>query len=287
MTEFRELIFKPLYSVWEIELDKDGYEYTISKENLNRFLKLINLSKYNILDVPCTQCKRDLSFSVSHPFSEYARGTSSHSIKFNDDTLITIRNNKVSYINRNFQINLSCSHDNTKYSFFYKFIRKDSKLVIKKIGQIPELYEIENFEKYGFKKQLEKIKIDKDFFDLHVMLSYGYAVDTLLYIRRIIEKMVNYYLSDDEIKGNRFEDRVKIAQEKSSFVDPDIEEVLKLVFKLSSDGIHSLSNKDCEKYLGPLYNFVVIQLDYMKEQDDKKNLKSDNNKLINKLFSKK
>lgn len=282
MREFENLISAPLYKEFVISLGVSSGVPMISTGNLNAFKNLIGLGKENVEGVHCLGCGKEMPFEVNTT----ALGYGFNGVQINNE--ISIDNFVVRDINAIVRINMTCLYDNeTEYIYFVNIATENSNIVIKKIGQIPELYKIDNFENFGFGTQLRKMMIEKDFFDTHVMISYGYAIDTLLYIRRIIEKMVNFYLSEDEIKILRFEDKFKQAEIKHSFIDPDIIDVMNLVFKLSSDSIHSLSQEQCEEYVGPLYNFIIMQLDYMKEQDDKKNQKLDNKKMINKLFSKK
>jgi hypothetical protein len=42
------------------------------------------------------------------------------------------------------------------------------------------------------------------------------------------------------------------------------------MYKISSASIHSLNDEDTKEFISPIYEFIIHQLNYMKNQDDSK-----------------
>ncbi|KFZ27040.1 MAG: hypothetical protein KQ78_00815 [Candidatus Izimaplasma bacterium HR2] len=284
-----QFLHAPLYKEFKFKIIPDGSNYKVNGETFRKISELLNASRENIYDVYCIKCERKMSFSsIGGALNKYNFSNGRHALEVSGGTFIN-SNYRIEKLKTIGSITMTCLHKAThKYEIYFEtYIQDTSYLVIRKIGQTPELYKIDNFENFGFRKQLEKMKIEKDFRDIHVMISHGYSIDTLLYIRRLLEKMIMYFLKDKTPYGDKFADKFKLAQEEHEFFDPELKDMTNVVYKLSSEGIHSLKHEQCEEYIRPLYNFIISQLDYMKEQDLKKIKKSKNNSVINNLFSKK
>ncbi|MCF7924533.1 MAG: hypothetical protein K9L64_05435 [Candidatus Izimaplasma sp.] len=300
MEKFLKLLISPLYTSFAFKMKKINDFYHLDSQTFNELSNTLNVKHINIKNIYCDKCQTEMSFSVSGGVS-FARRISGQG-SFNDininhyvviedsssrDVEVENRIYKVELNKRNFfDIMLTCNHNQDHlYIFSFEIDIEGDYLNINKIGQWPEPYILDNYENYGFKKQLKKLKIENDFKNIHVMMSNGYFVCSLMYLRRTLEKIVNYPLPEKFDRNSDFGDKIKYIKDNTNYLSPKIIDVTKMLHKLSSISIHNLEDDECREFVEPIYNFIIIQLTYMKYIDEEKDKINSGKSLLNRFLS--
>ena len=168
---------------------------------------------------------------------------------------------------------------------YYQFYCADDKLI--KLAQYPTLVDVRRDEY----KRYEKNKlIDKDYFKeiykAETCMSSGYFVAAYIYLRRVLENLIkNVFEKNKEEIGSTLEEFSVLRMDKKL---SKISEYLPLdkglytpLYSLLSEGIHALSESECESN----YKLIMcVVLDILaEEQADRERIAR--RKSINKVYS--
>ena len=156
--------------------------------------------------------------------------------------------------------------DTHKYKMFLLISKKGNVFSVTKIGQNPSIIDIHGFDFDCYKKQLKAFDAYQDFKKAELCISDGFSAGAYTYLRRVFEKMLNKYCVGVELKDNHTETKIKACQ---SFFDPRIHRLLPRLYKILSKGIHELDDSESQTYYEYLRIIITMQLEYIKENDDK------------------
>jgi len=293
MDSFRDLILSPLYESKIYNLSRSNTELFFPIDDFHHLLGLINVERVKIKGIYCDKCDTEMSFSVKSNANYRKVATRAgleNWFEIDNTVLLSDVDYKILSTKRLFLlIRLVCNHDEDHiYYFNFEVNIIQDRLILRKIGQTPENYVIDNYENYGFSRQLKNIGISKDFKNIHVMLSYRYYVCALLYLRRTLEKIIDYLLVQTQKTSDTkalFDEKISFIRANSDLLSPDITDISTTIYKLSSLSIHSLEDSECNEYIGPIYEFIVNQLTHMKNKEEAKKKITEAKKMIEKFSS--
>ena len=188
-------------------------------------------------------------------------------------------NNKIWYIEYEF----TCTNNNShNYMMMISLELKDGKFIVRKIGQNPSMLTVKGFDFDKYKKFLESIDAYNDYKKADLSFAEHFYAGAFTYLRRIFEKMINFYLGDTKLKDNHMDTKIDAVKDK---FDPRIQELLKQLYGILSISIHELSEEESKEYYEYLKAVIDMQLEYIKTENDKdtqsKNLGSVLNKITN------
>ena len=249
----KEIIFdSPLYSKWknDIQIDEDGeLKYYELDYLISNFEERV--------DIYCTECEAKRIFAPD-------RGRYDSGFVGNSHYPQTTLKNKPS-LYKTFRCSAHREHQ-----ILYGFYVDGENLV--KIAEYPSKYDsvIDNFNKY--KKVLKKEKL-KELAKASQLESYGYAIASFLYYRRIFEDIILQAFTnsniEDKIEEGDF--RMKRMEDKIDYVKeflPDYFNENSHMYGTLSKGVHELEEDECQKYLPIVKAIIFYSLD---EAVDKRN----------------
>lgn len=215
--------------------------------------------------------------------------------KLNDRIDILVK--KYNYFTKS----INCLYDNNhKQKFIYKLDieygkNKEVKLILQKIGQDPSNIEFHNHnirDKYSKYKNYKNIKSDLS----KAVISYenNFAVGGFLYLRRVLEKVVDYKY--EEVKSNincdkqaKYEEKGVKFKEKIDILKDELPEHLtknKHIYSILSAGVHSLTEEECLEYFPIVEKSIHFILDELLERQKRNILNKEIEKDLNIINSK-
>ncbi|MFW5891227.1 MAG: hypothetical protein ACOCUI_03315, partial [bacterium] len=154
---------------------------------------------------------------------------------------------------------------------FLKFTQIKEKVYVKKIGQDPAPYVLDKHKYRYLDKTLKKIdknnKLKEDLDSIFEMHNLGYSIPVALYARRILEKLVKYYLEKNgkPIKDNFKENYISVKSNFSSI----LQEVIKDYYSITSDSIHNFTELETKPISSLLIDTIIYELTEIHNQLEK------------------
>ncbi len=257
-----------------IELLQDKGLYTSVKSvNIIGFKELYEYEQIKSLDLFCPKCNLQKTFVCSRYYTDDYLGREQY----------RSNNNGICYTNRNLHLQFECPTCGKEIC--YNLVFQNNKII--KYGQYPSLRDlnindIKKFKTFGLinKEYIEELK------KAETCANESYYVAALLYLRRVFENLIyNLYsenknsleISEKDFFSKHLDEKVECLKEYLAIE----EELYSHLYKLLSEGIHSLSEEECEKKYQILKSLL---LDILEEQEHKKK-KLENRKAIHQLIS--
>lgn len=140
---------------------------------------------------------------------------------------------------------------------------------IVKYGQYPS-YSTQNVKKVEKYKNL----ISKYYPELTKSLnaySQGMGVASFVYLRRILEWIVEEKCSDDE-KTLKFVDKLKRVEEREKIIPDILEEIKNQIYTVLSKGVHEYSEDDCLNMYDAVFFVIesILENELMKKEKEKR-----------------
>lgn len=269
--------------VFSVYKTADGESLVLDEKELKRLYGVLDINKTSI-DSYCVFCEKEYPFDVSFWSSEsrYIRSfDASHSVvSFGEEVFIDTSKFKGSNLPGSvdnsqlydFHIvyltyELKCNkHNSHIYQMYIVLFITSGKVTIRKIGQFPSKIDIWGFDFEKYKSQLNKFDAYPDFKKAELCMSDKLFAGAFTYLRRVFEKMLNSYCDDSELLNKRTEEKIEAC--KGRF-DPRVKSLLKNLYGILSAGIHQLSDEQSEEYYIDLRTVIELQLEYIKELNDR------------------
>lgn len=293
------LYTKEVFNVFELKNEK--YEY--NKDKFFRFLYYIGIAQEKLVTC-CHKCKKEFPFDIEIELFEFTQETRDcmpymtiakqvgqyypPHIDMSNGQLLgqqppyekeTLNNGKIWYIEYYFTYTNNSSH---KYMMMISIELKDGKFIVRKIGQNPSMLTVKGFDFDQYKSFLNKINAYDDYKKADLCNSEHFYVGAYAYLRRILEKMIKYYLGDRELKDNHMDKKIDAVRD---YFDPRVNKMLKNLYGILSISIHELDEEQSKEYYTYLKAVIDMQLEYVKSEDEKdkqsKNLEGILNKIAN------
>lgn len=278
------------------DIDKDVSHF--NQDELIRFLNVLGLKGKKITSY-CKECKMNFPFDyeidgsrvyfVQSNFVGF-RLTSIHNVRFSSKAFDGVdaafpTSEIVGDFSAYFEYVFKCTNnpEHHVYKMFILIRKKKSAFSIMKIGQYPSMIDIHGFDFDGYSKQLEALNAYDDFKKAELCISDGFSAGAYTYLRRVFEKMLNKYCENINLPDNFTETKIKAC--KCRF-DERIHPLLPRLYKILSEGIHSLDDVESKNYYDYLKIIIVMQLEFLKENDDKESQTKTLDKKLNEIISK-
>lgn len=260
----------------------DGDKVTFNKDEVIRLAFALGFREKRIT-TRCVNCKMEYPFSFSVNGDRISYGMVSavgFSLSLLNDLLLD-RKEGLDHLDKSFNVEdvaddgvhffeylFSCTNEPEfhKYKMFISIEKKNNSIRVTKIGQFPSIIDVRGFDFECYKKQLNAINAYQDFKRAELCISDGFSAGAYTYLRRVFEKMLNKYCEGLTLEDNRSETKIRAC--KPSF-DPRVHKLLPRLYKVLSKGIHELDDSDSQNYYDYLRIIIVMQLEYVKENDDK------------------
>lgn len=146
---------------------------------------------------------------------------------------------------------------------------KEGRFIIRKIGQFPSLRDLKN---HSFSKYKSVINADAYSFltSADELYNFGYCIASYLYIRRALETIINRFETTAKIEPKNHSMLGQRLDAVKKMFCPKIQPYIKKISDILGDGIHNLSEEDCQKNYNLILKALTIQYNYElseKEQD--------------------
>lgn len=158
----------------------------------------------------------------------------------------------------------SCPMCNSRYCASFALEVKGEEIHLQKIGQYPSLRDFNERYTNKFEKILKKKELYDDYGKSLATYEDGYAIAAFVYMRRIIERLVDEKLANNSNITNeartaaeegRFEDKLKLLRDELPEQLKD-----KRLYDIASAGIHELTEEECTSYFPVLQQSVELIL---------------------------
>lgn len=291
------LYTKEIFKVFELKENK--YEY--NKEEFFRFLFYIGVHQ-NKLITQCHKCKKQFPFSVKmnlFEFKNYSRLNKAYmeitinlpefgagEIElYNGEITGTLPpykkthllNEKIWYIEYFFTCTNNDSH---KYLMMISVELNNGEFIVRKIGQNPSMLTVKGFDFDKYRNFLKKINAYNDYKKADLSNADHFFVGAFAYLRRIFEKMINYYLGETILTDERMETKIDAVKNK---FDPRVQKFLKNLYQILSISIHELDEDESKEYYIYLKAIIDMQLEYIKSETDKDNQSKELSNILSKI----
>jgi hypothetical protein len=243
------LFFKrPLYETTELPDVSILKSLFAPANNLHR-------NTYTVTEGYCNQCKKLNTFFIRRP-----------------DRLQMVNPSIEDLYRDCLNVELYCVQNHSHKMFFCFNIKEDC---ITKIGQLPSMADLSISEIKKFTKVLSKV----DVHELNKAIglnSHGVGIGSLVYLRRIIERLVIQRFEELKTEKNWEQNdfnRFKMV-DKIDFLKDDLPEILvgnKHIYGILSKGIHELSEDHCLTAFEPLKAIIlmILEEDLAKREHEK------------------
>lgn len=296
----------PLYTTENFKVFQlQNNQYCFDKEEYHKFLCYIGVLQDKLI-TRCHQCKKEFPFDVEREyflFEKYGKKKDNYITitkeiynggSFPDKGSIRLYNgdidglqppydkdllleNKIWYIHYFFQCTNNKNH---KYMMMISIELKEGHLKVRKIGQNPSMLTVKGFDFDRYKSFLEKINAYEDYKKADMSNSEHFYVGAYAYLRRIFEKMINYYLGTTKLKDNHIDTKIDAVKDK---FDPRTKDLLKNLYGILSISIHELDEDQSKEYYNYLKAVIDMQLEYIKSEKDKDNQSKELKTVLNKI----
>ena len=270
------------YSFKVYQEHDDGKMHT-NKNELERIEVLLGMFQTSI-DAFCIFCNKTYPFTIKQNSSSKRHFDFSlnNIIDIGKDIFINMDNPKcnrlppivdknnlhefsIDYVTFDFTCKKSEEHI---YRMYIILIIKYGEIIIRKIGQFPSKIDIWGFDFDQYRNQLNKIDAYSDFKKAELCMSDGLYAGAYAYLRRVFEKMLKEYCKGLTLKDNHVETKIEACIER---FDERVKPLLKNLYSILSIGIHELDDKQSEKFYVYLRTVLEMQLEYVKENNDRDN----------------
>ena len=276
---------------------------TIEDDNIIKIYEYLGLLKEEKLITKCIFCEKEFPFKkklLTFSYSgggkyDLALGKDANNYYDLDFTGKPISYNKIKFFNESIvdyvmylDYYFECTNDNMhQYTMRFLITKYENKLSIIKVGQFPELVSLGEYNSKKYEKILKKIDDSYlDYYNAEKSFKYGLYSGAYLYLRRVFEKMINYYLKQKGISlADKTPAKDKIAEIRDCF-DPSIKDVMYPLYDVLSKGIHKMTDNECQEAYLELESVFVIQMLYEKAKMDKNSLLESSRKTIAKVQQK-
>lgn len=249
-----ELLLTPLYKKIEINPTMDNYKFFPFSD--------VRVECY------CNKCKKRRIFCFENSelatYNEGVGGQLSVGRKLNFAKVF------------NFKAKADCNH-----ILFINFIVVDDKHVMK-IGQYPSIYDLnEEINNRKFLKLLGK-EYEEYYKSACSLYSFNTCIGAMVYLRRIFEKILidtfdehnrEISISLEEFKSSKIRMEAKIRILKDFLPDILFENGFNTIYSKISNGIHNLTEAECEKIFpilkGAIEEVLIDKLE-MKEKEQRR-----------------
>lgn len=291
---------KPMPDILRMSLyesiDLKEYNYMQLSQLLTFHENDINEYSITSLDCYCRKCGRDTTFKSRNSDDKVANEVHLKMMACNEPSIFAANQEfdyhsfnsaleKIEFFTRNFY----CPRATNNHSHDIVIVLRVNAGKITKIGQFPQLADLENthLKKY---KELDQ-EIYQELNRASGLNSHGIGVGSFVYLRRIIEKYILYpelerliqeeALTTEQISLADFKGKVALAKDHLPSVLVDNPRI----YSILSKGIHSLSEKECLEILSPLLTAIELILDERLEKVEREKklekMKSDLNRISN------
>src|SRR5690554_3338463 len=247
------IVDSPLYTKWENQIELEDENGMLSDYELDYLI-----SNYNQrIEHYCTECEAQRIFAPDRGLYDTGKVVNVHfgqtAIKNKPSLFKTFR----------------CSANPTHQILFGFYLNEN---LIIKISEYPSKYDtvIDKFNQYN--KILDKTQL-KELAKASQLESFGYAIASFLYYRRIFEGIIlkNFNesdipnkISEEDFRKLRMEDKLKYVKD---FL-PDYFNDNSHIYSTLSKGVHELEETECQEYLPIVQAIIFFSLD---EAVDKRN----------------
>lgn len=252
--DIKKIIFEsPLYSKWDNNVQIKDENQFVQDYELDNLISIYD----ERVEHYCTECEAQRIFAPDRGLYDTKRVKNPH---FSERAL----KNKPSLFKT-----FRCSA-HSEHQILFSFYLDNDKIV--KIAEYPSKYDtvIDCFNKY--KKILSKNQLT-ELGKASQLESYGYAIASFLYYRRIFEGLIltaftessfDDKISEVEFRRLRMEDKLKYVKNAL----PDYFNDNSHMYGTLSKGVHELEEEECQEYLPIVKAIIFFALD---EAVDKKN----------------
>lgn len=288
----------PLYTKEEFkvfELKEDKYE--LNEEELERFNTYIGIDKEKLVTI-CHKCKKEFPFNVEKRFLNGSNNSLSVLLLTNNNSQVEGRfgcktgtvyggmppyakdellDNEIWYV----EYCMKCTKDaNHKYFMMISIELKSGKFIVRKIGQNPSMLTVKGFDFDKYKDILEILNAYNDYKKADLCNADHFHVGGYAYLRRIFEKMINFYIDGKVLKDNHMSTKIEEVKEK---FDPRIRDLLKNMYGILSKGVHELEEEESKQYYSYLKTIIDMQLEFMSTEAEKEKQTEQLKKEIDKI----
>jgi len=159
-------------------------------------------------------------------------------------------------VNEIINIRFNCAR-NDMHKIFYNFLITEDGLI--KIGQYPSDRDlIDNNLAKRIKKLIDKNgKVINDYLNKSIILnSEGYGVASTLYLRRAFEYVINLTLDYDTTEYIPMDKKIN----DNKYLPKEFKEN-KNIYNILSDGVHNLSDEECNNIFPIIFDGIVFLLE--------------------------
>lgn len=274
------------HKVFDFFEENENGNYFVTNENINKILEYLGLIGTKNLITTCIFCEEHFPFKFntrmtyqngelcnglligqriipgSGWFDVYFRIEDFRKLDCYEFPKKAVYKFSAMYLDYYFSCANKESHIYSMRLFIYLY---DDKVHVEKIGQFPENVHLTDKKSSYFQNILRKFDAYIDYKNAEKSNDYGLSAGAYDYLRRVYEKMINYYLPKD------FDDKArakeKIDEVKDKF-HPEIKGFLKPLYETLSLGVHQLTDAECKDHYENLKAVIDIQLEYIKEQEE-------------------
>lgn len=261
--------------------EKKDDQYSKSDEGLTEFLNASGLLG-NKIESLCNVCKKRYPFSykIESLFSRldtlyFALDSKNNLISYIEPYTNTksfrfpksfkaeeISERNVAYI----KYLLECTGDGTSYSLFVRLEQDNGVVSMMKIGQFPSNIDIQGIDFDCYKKVLERFDAYSDYRRAYFSYLDSLYAGSFTYLRRVFEKMINFYCRGMALEDNHVETKIEACKEK---ISPDIYDLMKNLYSILSVSIHELDENESKEYFDSLKAVIETQLEFEKTNIEK------------------
>lgn len=221
------------------------------------------------LDVYCLGCDKESVFKA-----EPTPKTIEENVRWIDDLIKRSKPDQaIDILSKCSSIQFFCTRDNThRIIFIFRIV----KYHITKIGQYPSIADLATHEIQKYRKVLN----NEDYRELSKavgLVSHGIGIGSYIYLRRIIEKLIeesharaknekDSVWDEDKYNQARIEERIKILKDYL----PEFMVQNRKLYAILSKAVHELSEEECLKHFDTIKVGIELILDERLDEEEKK-----------------
>ena len=291
-----------LYTKEVFKIFKHNKElYELDEEELARFNNYIGYDKEKIVTF-CHKCKKEFPFQIVKKYISFENDLlyKSYFIPISRGDNVAGRldivkgkiigalppysenslyENQIGYIEYSF----TCKNDSSHvYLMILSIEFRKGEFVVRKVGQNPSMLTIKGFDFDKYEKQLERFNAYDDYKKADLSNADHFFVGAFAYLRRIFEKLINYYINKYDLKLNDNKTETKIDAVKPYF-DPRIKNLLKNLYEILSYSIHELDENESKDYYSYLKAIIDMQLEFEFTEEEKQEQSAKLSSVISKI----
>lgn len=293
------LYSKEVFKVFKLK----GEVYELDKREFSNFKNYIGCGQDKIVTF-CHKCKKEFPFEANKRYINFYRDNFNASLNMplSKDSNRAVRldiksgsifglilpcskdefyENQIGYIEYSF----TCKNDSSHvYLMFISVEFNNGEFTVRKVGQNPSMLTVKGFDFDKYKKQLDRINAYEDYKKADLSNADHFYVGAHAYLRRIFEKLINWYVDEYNVKLSDDRMKTKIESVKQYF-DPRINKLLKNLYSILSVSIHELDEDESKDYYSYLKAIIDMQLEYEYTEEEKAKQSSQLSAVIGKIES--